>query len=511
MRKAYLMIIFITLLSCSQKKANEETVEKINKTGVFYPEVESRSVIIGQIENMQEFSNESKTIRLFVDDISINEQILYLTETDDNGRFLFNIPLSNSINIHLEYCDGNINPYVFPNDTLIMNCKISKVGSLIDINATSYDEKHKKFQNEFQKYNSWMSNEIVKFDKSFSTEKPYEEQKEICLNFERSIHENINTKIKNGLSNQIIVNYLRNSATYYSYYRIFRVGKAIENPEDKTLFFSFMTDSAIFNKEALVTSWYRFFLNYYSTYVEPNVTTKVISSGKSEEQVKKEQVAQRIKKLMNNRSGIWQDFLIASNINSSVIKSEAEISATSIDYYISLVQEQIKDIYTQQLLISMLNQERLSILERDNLEFPDSEITNKVSQPVDSLFNNILLKNKGKVIYLDFWGTWCSGCFAQFPYVEKMHNNFNEKDVAFVYLCCSSQQAPYENVIKKFQLKGQHYLLNQEQYEYFEKQFQIAGLPRYVLIDKYGKVYDKNASRPADEQTLKVINKLINQ
>ena len=506
MRNTSLVVIFITLFSCSRNDKREE----INKTGVFYPEVESRSIIIGQIENMQEFSLESKTIRLFVDDISINEQILYLTEIDENGKFLIDIPLRNSINTKLNYCDGSIYPFIFPNDTLIINCKINKVGSLIDINITSYDESHTRFQNEFQKYNHWINNEIVKFDKSFSKVKPFEEQKEICMNFESSLLENINTKIKKELSNLIIYDYLKNTATYYCYYRIFTVGKAIENPEDRALFYSFLTDSVVFNKEALITSWYRFFLNYYAHQIEPNMPTKVLSGGKTDEQVKKELVTQKIKNLKNIRSGIWHDFLVASNIKSSVINKEEEITLLSIDYYVSLVKDQITDIYTLQLLLSMLNQERLSIIQRNNLDFVDSKLSNTLSQHSDSLFNEILRKNRGKVIYIDFWGTWCSSCLVEFSYVEKLHKNFNDKDVAFIYLCCKSKQIACENVIHKYQLRGQHYLLNQLQYESFEKQFQIAGLPHYVLIDKSGRVYDKDASRPSEEQTLKMIKDLIN-
>ncbi len=461
---------------------------------------------------MQEFSNESKTIGLSLEEISINEQMLYLSEIDENGKFMFDIPLKYAINTTMKYCDGSIDLYISPSDTLTINCKISKVGNLIDINASSYDENQTQFQKEFQKYDRWITKEIFKFDETFVKDKPYDELKEICFNFEKSLHENINVKIKNGLSNQIIISYLRYSATYYSYYRILRVGKTIENLDKRALYFSFLTDSIVFNNEAFTTSWYRLFLNNYTFFFEPSSAPIIHeSSWTTTDQIKKGVVTKHIDNIWGLRKYIWRDFLIASNINGMVVKKEQDISAASIDFYIQFVKEKITDEYTQQFLISLLNQTRVSILERDNLEQPNAKIRNSVMESGDSLFHEILTKNKGKVIYIDFWFTGCSGCIAEFPHVEKMHSNFSDKDVAFVFLCWKSEQTSYENVIKKYQLEGQHILLNKKQYEYFEKQFQISGFPTYVLIDKEGKVYSKHASRPSYERTIKVINDLISE
>lgn len=511
MRQIYLMIFFITLFSCSNEKVKAEKKTESYKTGVFYPEVESRSIIIGQIENMQEFADGSKTIKLVLDEISVNRHLLYLTEIDENGKFKFDIPLRNSINTTIEYCDGSIDLYIFPSDTLTINCKISKVGSLTDINASSYGEKQGGFQKEFQKYDRWLTKEIYKFDGSFSKDKPHDELKEICLDFEKSLHKSIDDKIENGLSNQIVINYLRCSATYYSYYRILTVGKTIENDDEKAEYFSFLTDSLAFNEKAFTTSWYRLFLNYYSHYAEPNLPIKVISNGKTEDQVKKEKVIKRIDNKWGLREGIWRDLLIAANINSSVLEKEEELSANSMDAYFELVSEKITDRYIKQFLATLLNIERLSILERDDLEMPVSELKNTILESGDSLLTELLIKNKGKVIYIDFWGTWCGGCIAEFPHVKKFHDNFDDKDVAFVYFCCRSNQTAYENVIKKYQLEGEHYLLDHKQLEFFQRQFQFSTFPNYAIIDKNGKVYSKDAPRPSDAKTVTLINKLITQ
>lgn len=118
MRLTYLIILLIFLLSCNRKEKKTGVFE----SGKYYPEVEQRSVIIGQIENINEFSNVSKTITLKVDDNSIDHQSLFITTISDSGRFVFDIPLYHSTNTFLEYCDGTELPYLFTNDTIYLNC-----------------------------------------------------------------------------------------------------------------------------------------------------------------------------------------------------------------------------------------------------------------------------------------------------------------------------------------------------------------------------------------------------
>ncbi|SNR60302.1 Thiol-disulfide isomerase or thioredoxin [Lutibacter agarilyticus] len=508
MKNYYLITFFIILFSCSNKEKEEEIVS----SGVFYPKVESRSVITGKISNIKNFSNKSKTIRLIVDDITIDKQVKYITTINENGKFLFDIPLSHSTKSFLVYSDGRIAPYIFPNDTLMINCEIIKRESLIGIKATSYDEKHKKFQNNFKKHDNWFYTEVDKFKKNLEKEQSPNNLKIEFLDFEKLLHKKIDSRIKDKQSNKIIYDYLKYSATYSCYENIIKLGRKIEDQKEKKTFYSFLTDSITFNQNALITSEYMYFLNFYSNFVEPRSTISIISTGKSDEQIKKELIAQKIENKLKLRPGIWGDYSVASNIRNTVIEREEEFTASSIDYYLELVKKNIKDNYTRQLLLAMLKKEKLSIIERDNINIPSgSEFQNTSKDLTSNLYDEILQKNKGKVIYMDFWATWCNPCIKQFPYSKKLHSKFESKDVSFVFLCCKSKKEAAENIIKTYQLKGQQYILNQKQYEYFEKQFEIVGFPSYILIDKQGEVYSKNASRPQSENTSITIEKLLNK
>jgi len=112
----------------------------------------------------------------------------------------------------------------------------------------------------------------------------------------------------------------------------------------------------------------------------------------------------------------------------------------------------------------------------------------------DSIMKTILETNKGSVIYIDFWGTWCGPCLAAMreaePFVKRLKN-----EVAFVYLCLDSEKEGWEKTSKVMGIGGEHnYFLNAKQSSDLRMAFEIRGIPFYMLIDKNGTIVDKGNS-----------------
>ena len=104
---------------------------------------------------------------------------------------------------------------------------------------------------------------------------------------------------------------------------------------------------------------------------------------------------------------------------------------------------------------------------------------------------------KGKVVYLDFYSTWCIPCRKEIPYARKLANHFENEAVVFVYMCCSSKKNNWREMVEKYHLKGHHYYINDEEYTTLSTLYGVRGFPTYILIDQKGRVVNKEAPPPS--------------
>lgn len=119
-------------------------------------------------------------------------------------------------------------------------------------------------------------------------------------------------------------------------------------------------------------------------------------------------------------------------------------------------------------------------------------------------------KYKGKVVYVDFWATWCVPCMKEMPWSMKMQEKFKNQPVVFLFLCNQSKYQEWEKTIKEKQIKGEHVFLNDVEFNELKALFGITGVPHYMLINKQGGIIN-HAPRPSDKNTDLEIEKLLNE
>lgn len=111
---------------------------------------------------------------------------------------------------------------------------------------------------------------------------------------------------------------------------------------------------------------------------------------------------------------------------------------------------------------------------------------------VDEYGKDIKLSDfKGKIVFIDVWATWCGGCVEGLPYFMALKDKYKDsKDI--VFLTITEDFDGMENTWKKF-LKEKKYSgkvphLWLKDREKFDKDYCITGIPRYILIDKEGRI-----------------------
>lgn len=148
---------------------------------------------------------------------------------------------------------------------------------------------------------------------------------------------------------------------------------------------------------------------------------------------------------------------------------------------------------TYPFLKQPLHQEYLRTKQRiENPQFHTEAVLEDVSgSAVKDIIGKIFEENKGKVIYVDFWATWCGPCIGAFPRSKELEMKNKEKDVSFVYLCLGSDIEQFKAHVSEHQLGGQHYFLSNKQASEIYSIFEIQGIPYYMLVDKEGKIVEK--------------------
>jgi len=118
----------------------------------------------------------------------------------------------------------------------------------------------------------------------------------------------------------------------------------------------------------------------------------------------------------------------------------------------------------------------------------------------------------GKVIYMDFWASWCSPCRYEMKNGSpKLHEKFKDnKEVVFLYISIDSKADAWRKAIAEDNIQGIHLLSLGGHASPVAKAFNISGIPHYVIIGKDGKIFDNNAPRPSQDITQAKINEALN-
>lgn len=131
--------------------------------------------------------------------------------------------------------------------------------------------------------------------------------------------------------------------------------------------------------------------------------------------------------------------------------------------------------------------------------------------PCDSTMTTIseaLKPLRGKVVYVDVWATWCGPCKEMFSHVPNFKELAKDLDVAYLYLSIDrpQEEKTWRKSIPYYQLKGYHMLagkeLTQAVYRELGNERGMISIPRFLIVDKEGKIVVSNATSPDQPEEL---------
>lgn len=125
----------------------------------------------------------------------------------------------------------------------------------------------------------------------------------------------------------------------------------------------------------------------------------------------------------------------------------------------------------------------------------------------------LLESYRGKIIYVDFWASWCQPCIKGMPNAKKLREEYKDKDVVFLYLAHNDEMGRWKSAVKKHELDylGHNYFMTNSRRSEFIKQIKLTGIPYFIIYDKKGKLAVVNAPRPDSAEIKLLLNKYINE
>lgn len=178
-----------------------------------------------------------------------------------------------------------------------------------------------------------------------------------------------------------------------------------------------------------------------------------------------------------------------------------ELSATNLDTFVNRFAADVQDttyihyIYKKYKFGQGVSDElKLQTAEKQSLSFTD-----------------LLQTNHGKLIYIDFWASWCAPCIKALPASHRLRESYKNQDLAFIYI---SKDENYDYWIQGARKHGldkvpYSYIIDNLYTSRLLEDLDIATIPRYLLYDKSGKLKHKNAPGPESAELRRLIDALL--
>ncbi|HEX9980342.1 MAG TPA: TlpA disulfide reductase family protein [Flavobacterium sp.] len=122
-------------------------------------------------------------------------------------------------------------------------------------------------------------------------------------------------------------------------------------------------------------------------------------------------------------------------------------------------------------------------------------------------FGDVLKKYHGKPLMIEVWASWCGDCVKAMPKLKE--TQAANPHVQYLFLSMDRAEDKWKSGIEKHALKGDHYWAVEGMKGPFGKAIDLDWIPRYIIIDKTGKVVVYRAIETDFEkinQTLKSMN-----
>ena len=114
-------------------------------------------------------------------------------------------------------------------------------------------------------------------------------------------------------------------------------------------------------------------------------------------------------------------------------------------------------------------------------------ITRPVEIQLKDVYGNTVRLSdfRGKVVFLNFWATWCAACVVEMPSMEKLHRRLKDKDFVMIAINMQESDVQVKAFFEKMKLSFAALLDSNGE---VATGFAVNALPTTFVLDKEGRI-----------------------
>ncbi|MHC5024813.1 MAG: redoxin domain-containing protein [Planctomycetota bacterium] len=109
---------------------------------------------------------------------------------------------------------------------------------------------------------------------------------------------------------------------------------------------------------------------------------------------------------------------------------------------------------------------------------------------------------RGKVVMVDFWGTWCGPCIRSIPKINSLHRKYKDDGLVVIGVCDHKKVEQMASVVET---RGIEYPVCGDHGADMKRAYSVTGFPDYYFIDRAGKLRAADVQNARIEDVIKVL------
>jgi thiol-disulfide isomerase/thioredoxin len=179
---------------------------------------------------------------------------------------------------------------------------------------------------------------------------------------------------------------------------------------------------------------------------------------------------------LNHLEGLTRDVFLTRQMTNGIQHGSSEIEDLYIRYQTDCKSDFLKEKVKSEYKL-------FQITKTKNVNLDYKIITNPPAE-----FTQFLKDYKEKVLFIEFWGSWCSPCIKSIPQLQELVAKINNKDLRIIHVAVRDNYQNLEFAIKKYNLDGVHILLTDKNEKSWKTYIDFYSVPYYAIINRDGKI-----------------------